>query len=106
MENKLKTLKDSHKEVWDKLKLAVSPLEREFLRGRLVQLDNDRQEAIKWIKTYQSLEPGCCQFECAEKFNKLAKADLLDGEYCHTWIDALFGHFFNITEKELQEGEN
>ena len=92
----LKTLKDYHNEIWEKLKEAKSPLEKEFLRGKLEQIENDRQEAIKWIKEIQKTNDIYS--------NENIKIKQLFGgfESCEfQGYDAgdFIKHFFNITEK-------
>ena len=85
--NKLKTLKETHKEVWEKLKIAVSPLEKEFLRGRLIQIANDKEEAIKHIKALRKPK---------KKLSPTTNLDMM----CTTveWIK----YYFNIEESDLK----
>ena len=85
---KLKTLKDFYKEIWEKLKEATSPLEKEFLRGKLEQIDNDKQLAIKWVKDIRK--------RADEPENTGYNSSIMLS--VQGWIMK----FFNITEEDLK----
>lgn len=90
----LKTLKETHDEVWGKLKIAINPLEKEFLRGRLIQISADKEEATKWIKAKK------------EAMKKYDGCDYLSQSWCsqeNLKGDICFiKDFFNITEEDLK----